>query len=90
MPYPADEGFSGESVSQLLDDHADAYITALIAVILVVIYWIQNNILFGNLSRTDDRHTTLSVLQLFFLLFYFYAIGVGLDLGNPPGELELQ
>ena len=90
LPYPADEGLTGASVGQFLLEHADDYIAALIALVLVVIYWIQNNILFGNLSRTDDRHTTLSVLQLFFLLFYFYTIGLGLDLDNPPGALALQ
>ena len=90
LPYPAEEGSTDASVSQILHEHDDAYIAALIALVLVVIYWIQNNILFGNLSRTDDRHTILSLLQLFFLLFYFYTIGLGLDLNNPPGALALQ
>ena len=89
LPLPANEGLA-VSVSEFLRAHVDAYLPAMIAIVLVVIYWIQNNILFGNLSRTDDRHTIISILQIFFLLLYFYTIGLGLDLDNPPGALALQ
>ncbi len=90
LPLPANDGLIAVSVSEFLRAHVDAYLPALIAIVLVVIYWIQNNILFGNLSRTDDRHTIISILQIFFLLLYFYTIGLGLDLDNPPGALALQ
>ena len=90
LPLPADEGLMGVSVSEFLRTHVDDYIPAIIAIILVVIYWIQNNVLFGNLSRTDDRHATISLLQIFMLLLYFYTIGLGLDLDNPPSALALQ
>ena len=89
LPLPANEGLIAVSLSEFLRAHVDAYLPAMIAIVIVVIYWIQNNILFGNLSRTDDRHTVISILQIFFLLLYFYTIGLGLDLDNPPGALAL-
>ena len=90
LPLPVDEGLTAVSVSEFLRTHVVTFLPVLIAIVLVVIYWIQNNILFGNLSRTDDRHTTIFILQIFFLLLYFYTIGLGLDLDNPPGALALQ
>ena len=90
LPLPADEGLTAVTVSEFLRAHVDAFVPVLIAIVLVVLYWTQNNILFGNLSRTDDRHAVISLLQIFFLLFYFYTIGLGLDLDNPPGALALQ
>lgn len=45
----------------------------LIGVVLVVIYWLQNNVLFGHLERTDNKHATLAIVQLFFVLYYLYT-----------------
>ena len=90
LPLPADEGLTDVAVSEFLRAHLDAYLPVLIAIVLVVLYWTQNNILFGNLSRTDGPHTVISLFQIFFLLLYFYTIGLGLDLDNPPSALALQ
>jgi hypothetical protein len=33
----------------------------IIGIVVTIIYWIQNNVLFGNLQSTDSRHTILSI-----------------------------
>ena len=48
-------------------------VAPLIGLVLMVIYWLQNNLLFGYLERTDNRHAILSLSQLFFVLFYLYT-----------------
>jgi len=55
---------------------------ALIAVglIITIDYWTQSNVLFGNLVRTNGMHTALSILQVFFLLLFLYAIDLGVEL----------
>ena len=37
--------------------------------------------LFGNLERTDNWHTAISILQIFFLLLFLYSIRLGVLLG---------
>lgn len=44
-----------------------------IGLILMVIYWLQNNLLFGYLERTDNKHAILALSQLFFVLLYLYT-----------------
>ena len=45
----------------------------LIGLVLMVIYWLQNNLLFGYLERTDNKHAILALSQLFFVLLYLYT-----------------
>jgi len=50
---------------------------ALVGLVIVIIYWTQNNELFGNLVSTDNRHTTLTIIQIFSLLLFLYAMRMG-------------
>lgn len=42
---------------------------AVIGVILIVVYWLQNNKLLGNLTRTTGSHVSFCIAQLVFLVF---------------------
>lgn len=53
--------------------HGEELAAPLIGISLVVIYWLQNNLLFGYLDSTDNKHATISIVQLFFILFYLYT-----------------
>jgi uncharacterized membrane protein len=61
-----------------------------IGILLVVFYWIQNNRLFGNLVRTDTRHTAISLFQIFGLLFFLYTNRLGIEFNGNTGSLLLQ
>lgn len=62
----------------------------IIGVLLVVFYWIQNNRLFGYLERTDTRHTAISLVQIFALLFFLYTNNLGIQFNGNTGSLILQ
>lgn len=53
--------------------HGEDLAAPLIGVVLVVIYWLQNNLLFGYLERTDNKHASIAISQLFSVLFYLYT-----------------
>lgn len=65
----------------------DSFIIGFLGIIIVIVYWLQNNALFGNLQRTDNRHTTISIFQIFFLLIFLYSIRIGLVFG---GSIETR
>jgi uncharacterized membrane protein len=81
LPRP-EENPQWQSVFDMLSDKWPSFIICVLALVIVIIYWVQNNALFGLLQRTDGRHTAISIFQLFFLLLFLYAISVGLQLGG--------
>lgn len=75
FPRPADD--ETRSVWEVISSDPSAVLTLVIGIAIVIIYWNQNNLLFGFLQRTDGRHTALAIIQLFCLLLFLYAISVG-------------
>jgi uncharacterized membrane protein len=56
------------------------FVLIAIGLAFTIIYWAQHNTLFGNLERTDGKHTSLSILQIFFLLLFLYSLKLGIAL----------
>ncbi len=75
LPRPIDN--ETRTVWEVFTDDPRLVLTVAIGIVIVIIYWMQNNLLFGHLQRTDSRHTALSILQIFCLLLFLYAIGLG-------------
>lgn len=75
LPRPMEN--ETRSVWEVFMDDPRPVLTVIIGMAIVIIYWLQNNLLFGHLERTDTRHTVLSILQIFCLLLFLYAIRVG-------------
>jgi uncharacterized membrane protein len=63
---------------------------AALAIVVILVYWFQNNLLLGNLARTDGKHAALSVFQVFLLLLYLLAVSLGIQVGNEPLVLATQ
>lgn len=83
IPRP---GMDGEwaSVGAYFAENWPVFVLITIVLIFTIIYWAQSNALLGALERTDTKHSALSVLQLFFLLIFLYAIRVGIELEASP------
>lgn len=81
LPRPSEDP-QWQSVYAMLSDEWPSFIICALALVIVIIYWVQNNALFGLIQRTDTRHTAISIFQLFFLLLFLYAIAAGLQLGG--------
>ena len=79
LPRPKDNP-EWATLFDLLKDSGLQFLIVLIALVIVIIYWIQSHTLFKYLVRTDVVHSVLSVLQLFALLLFLYAIAVGVAL----------
>ena len=81
LPRPTAEQLNWDHIGAFLSANLGSFLTVIIGIAVAIIYWIQNNTLFGNLQSTDSRHTTLAILQLFFLLIFLVALRLGIDLG---------
>jgi uncharacterized membrane protein len=76
---PRPEGADPGSVLDVITSDPRAIVGVVIGTVVVIVYWTQNNMLFGHLERTDGRHTALSIIQLFCLLVFLYAVGIGVQ-----------
>ncbi|MCG6936841.1 MAG: hypothetical protein LJE83_01530 [Gammaproteobacteria bacterium] len=82
LPTQQVGGNKWASVSEMLLTVWKTYVFVLLAVVIVIIYWLQNNSLLGNLKKTDAIHTAISVFQVFFVLLFIYSIGAGIRIGS--------
>jgi uncharacterized membrane protein len=90
LPRPTAEQLSWEHIGSFLSANIGGFLLVFIGIVVTIIYWLQNNVLFGNLQSTDSRHTILSILQLFFLLIFLVSLRLGIDLGASTGTRALE
>jgi uncharacterized membrane protein len=81
LPRPQEGEDDTYTVLDLIIHDWDIFVLLLLALVIVIIFWLQNNSLFDKLKATDRIHTAIVIFQIFFLLFFLYSIGVGLRLG---------
>jgi len=81
LPRPDIDDPAWDSVRELLAGSWETYLVVALATVIVVVYWLQSNDLYGCLEKTDTVHSILSIAQLCCVLLFLYAIGVGLRLG---------
>ena len=77
LPRP-EENPEWNTLLDMLIDSGLNFAVAVIALIIVIIYWVQSNLLFKYLVRTDSWHIGISIAQMFSLLLFLYAIRVGI------------
>ena len=80
LPTPTDKQFSWEQIGPFLSANLGDLIVVLIGILVVIVFWLQHNLLFDNLQATDNLHTIFSILQLFFLLIFIKFLRVGVEL----------
>ena len=85
LPRPTAEQWSREFISTFLSDNVGGFLVVFIGIVFTIVYWLQNNVLFGNLRGTDSRHTVLSILQLFFLLIFLVSLRLHIEIGSSNG-----
>lgn len=81
---------NAESIWDLLSGDPDNLVMIVVGVFFIVTYWVQNNRLFSHMVRTDGKHTTISIVQLFFLLIYLYSVSLGIRFEDDLIAMLLQ
>jgi uncharacterized membrane protein len=90
IPIPKDFEEDFGSLWGFVSNQVDGFVAPLIGLTLIIFYWLQNNALFGYLERSDQRHATLAVVQLLFVLLYLYTSDLLGVFEDDRGVLALQ
>ena len=90
LPKPNEGNLDWGTIGAFLSANLDRLVIVFLGVVIVIVYWIQNNALFGNLQRTDAKHTALAILQVFFLLFFLYIIRIGVSFEGTIGARFME
>jgi len=90
MPNPEIDNFGREELYEVLTHSYLNYTVILIGLVLVILYWGLSNLQFGNLDRTDSKHATLSILQVFSLMLYIYFVRLDAEFEGEVLLMQLQ
>ncbi|MGB5847828.1 MAG: TMEM175 family protein [Ignavibacteriaceae bacterium] len=90
LPHPVKPGTGTFDPLVIFIEGGASFIMFVIGFILITIYWIQNNKTSGNLVATDGKHVALSILQIAFLLLYFYSVRLDMDTDSDVLALFMQ
>jgi len=74
------------ALGEFFMEEGSAILMAIIGVILIVVYWLQNNKLLGNLVRTNGTHVAFCIAQLVFLIFYAYGMAIAEEFDSPSAR----
>ena len=84
------DGFGREELYQVLTESYLNYTVILIGLVLVIVYWGMNNLQSGNLRRTDGKHASLAILQVFALMLYIYFVRLDAQFEGEVFLMQLQ
>lgn len=82
LPAPDLASSQFDSVAEMLVSEWAEFVVPMLAILIVTVYWLQNNSIFSKLRATDSIHTGISIFQLFFLFLYLYTVGLGIAAGS--------
>jgi uncharacterized membrane protein len=88
LPLPPED--AAFDLVAYLTSSLSAFVHAALGIAVIMVYWFQNNLLLGNLARTDGKHATLSVFQVFLTLLYLLTVSLSIQVGNDPLVLAAQ
>lgn len=90
LPRPEVDGFTTDDLVEVLSTSYLNYLVMFVGFVLVLIYWMQSNLQFGNLERTDGKHSTLSLLQVITLMIYLYFVRLDVELDGAIIALQME
>jgi hypothetical protein len=90
LPRPNFDNPKWDTVGDMLLDEWDGFLVPVLAIAVLIVCWLQNNKLLGWLKFTDEIHTGISIFQLFAVLFYLYALRLGMSVDSAVDTRVLE
>ena len=90
MPNPEVDNFTASELVTVFKTSYLNYLVMTVGMILILLYWGQSHVIFGNLKRTDGNISVMAILQAFFVLLYLYFIRLDVEMGGQTLVLRLE
>jgi uncharacterized membrane protein len=90
LPRPDFDNPEWDTIWDMLSSEWSNFVVPVLAILIVIVYWLQSNSLLSKLKSTNAIHAGISIFQLFFLLFYLYALGLGIGAGSAADTRVLE
>lgn len=90
LPRPEIDNFTKDTIVEAFLSRGLNFLVIGVGITLVLMYWNQNNMQFGNLERTDGKHATLSILSIFCLMLYLYFVRLDVELDGVVFALQME
>jgi hypothetical protein len=90
LPRPNFDNPEWDTVGDMLISEWASFVVPTLALLIVIVYWLQSNSLLSKLNGTNAIHTGISIFQVFFVLFYLYALGLGIGVGSADDTRVLE
>jgi len=90
LPRPDDPLLEYNSLSQIYADNLMQLLVIVVGLILIIIYWIQFNLLLGNIKRSSPMHAVLALLQVIFLMIYLYFLRFDIEYDGMTLALQME
>ncbi len=90
LPRPEVDNFGADELVDVLKASYMNYLAMFVGLVLILIYWGQSNLMFGNMIRTDGKHSVLSLLQAFCLMIYLYFVRLDVQFDGAVITLQVE
>jgi len=90
LPRPNFDNPEWDTVMDMLISNWSDFVVPLLSILIVIVFWLQSNSLLSRLKATNPIHTGISIFQVFFVLFYLYALGLGIGVGSAADTRVLE
>ena len=90
MPSPDAEQITRENLVEVLRQNGMRYAMMAVGLVMLLIYWGQNNTVSGSLKLTSGAHASVTIVQTFFLMIYLYFMRLDIEIAPDPIILQLE
>ena len=87
---PDASDWAEQGLGTYLDATLDDFGLAALGIVIVLVYWVQNNELLGKLAATDNIHASVSILQVCVVLVYIVSVDVASVFHEVPMTLAIM
>lgn len=90
LPRPGDPLLEYNTLEEIFSEHIMSLLVIVVGLILIIIYWIQFNLLFGNIKRSTPLHAILALTQVIFLMIYLYFLRFDMEYDGLTLALQME